>query len=165
LAAVNPERQAPSAMAQEGMTEWTLEQESALAELVRESAGQASSSLELAQWVRREIQREISSQQFGRSWQEVESSPLGGQPPRLKGFWFNVNAELIIYGATDPDASVTIGGEPIEVRADGTFACRLALPDGEYDVDVAACLEADSRQAKLRFRRSTEYQEKDVHEQ
>ena len=48
------------------------------------------------------------------------SSPFGGQA-RRKGFWFNVNAELIIYGATEPDAQVTIGGRVIKLRPDGTL--------------------------------------------
>ena len=44
------------------------------------------------------------------------SSPFGGEG-KQKGFWFNVNAELIIYGATEPDAQVTIGGRVIKLRA------------------------------------------------
>lgn len=51
-------------------------------------------------------------------------------------FWMVVNTELIVYGATEPDASVTIMGKPIKLRADGTFSIRLALPDGEIDVPV-----------------------------
>jgi hypothetical protein len=141
---------------------WSPAQEKAMAEMVGSQgrSRQARSSLEIAEWVRWEIEREISSQQFGRPLlQDVESSLPGGKELRLKGFWFNVNAELIIYGSTDPKATVTVGGELIEVRADGTFTCRLALPDGEYDVDVAAHSETDSRRAKLSFRRATEYQE------
>lgn len=75
-----------------------------------------------------------------------------------KGFWLNVNAELVIYGATEPDAQVSIGGRPIQLRADGTFSCRFALPDGSYDLAIAATsARHDHRQAGLRFSRRTEY--------
>ncbi len=36
---------------------------------------------------------------------EIVSSPSGQEPPRERGFWFNVNAELILYGATEPGAT------------------------------------------------------------
>ncbi len=57
---------------------------------------------------------------------------------RPKDFWFNVNAELIIYGATEPDAKVTLGGHEIKLRSDGTFSFRFALPDGKYDLPAVA---------------------------
>jgi hypothetical protein len=86
------------------------------------------------------------------------SSPFGGQVPSEKQFWFNVNAELVIYGATEPDAQVTIGGRPIRLRPDGTFSYRFALPDGTYDLPiVATAAHGDSRQAHLRFHRGTSY--------
>jgi len=85
---------------------------------------------------------------------------MGGPPPQVKAFWFNVNAELIIYGATQPDATLTIGGQPVQLRPDGTFSCRIALPDGEYEVEVAATsVENDSRRAQLKFSRRSRYDE------
>ena len=57
---------------------------------------------------------------------------------QAKGFWFNVNAELIIYGATEPDAKVTLGGHEIKLRSDGSFSYRFALPDGKYDLPAVA---------------------------
>ncbi len=47
-----------------------------------------------------------------------------------KKFWFNINAELVLYGATEPDAQVAIAGQPIRLRPDGAFSYRFALPDG-----------------------------------
>ena len=86
------------------------------------------------------------------------SSPLGGME-RRKGFWFNVNAELIIYGATEPAAEVTIGGRVIKLRPDGTFSYRFALPDGNYDLPAVATNadKDDSRTAALKFSRRTDY--------
>ncbi len=86
------------------------------------------------------------------------SSPFGGMPS-AKGFWFNVNAELIIYGATEPDAKVTIGGHQVKLRADGSFSFRFALPDGNYDLPVVAVSAdgTDARAADLKFSRQTQY--------
>ena len=87
------------------------------------------------------------------------SSAFGGLPQQ-RGFWFNVNAELIIYGATEPDATVTIGDRQIKLRPDGTFSFRFALPDGEYSLPAAAHSAdgVETREAHLRFSRSTAYQ-------
>jgi hypothetical protein len=49
-----------------------------------------------------------------------------------------VNTELIVYGATESDAKVTVQGRPIKLRPDGTFSLRFALPDGKQVIPVAA---------------------------
>ena len=83
----------------------------------------------------------------------------GPEVGRKKGFWFNVNAELIIYGATEPDAQVTIGGRRIRLRPDGSFSYRFALPDGDYDLPAQATSAdgTDVRRAELHFSRDTNY--------
>jgi hypothetical protein len=79
------------------------------------------------------------------------------QPPA--GFWFNINAELVLYGATEPDATVTIDGWPVQLRPDGTFSCRLSLPDGDHTVTLSAMsAQGDLRQAELKFSRRSDYQ-------
>ena len=76
-----------------------------------------------------------------------------------QGFWLNLNTELVIYGATEPGASVTIGGRPVALRPDGTFSCRFSLPDGDHAVTVSALsAEGELRQAELTFSRRTEHQ-------
>jgi uncharacterized protein len=149
-------------------SEWTPAQESALAEIV--SMDQVRriwvGSLEITELVRRQLQQEISSisaAQFGlpSSWSggvASFSSPFGGVP-RQRGFWFNVNAELIIYGATEPDATVTIGDRKIKLRPDGSFSFRFALPDGAYSLPAAAHSAdgEETREARLKFSRSTAY--------
>ena len=124
-------------------------------------------SLEITELIRRQFLHELSSQtaaQLGEmgSWSGAVSSfssPFGAGMERKKGFWFNVNAELIIYGATEPDATVTIGGRQIKLRADGSFSYRFILPDGRYDLPAVATSSdgTDSRAAALKFSRSTEY--------
>jgi len=58
--------------------------------------------------------------------------------PRGRKFWLVVDAELIVYGATEPDAAVTLQGKPIALRPDGTFTARFALPDGKQVIPVEA---------------------------
>ena len=91
---------------------------------------------------------------------EAVSSPLGlEQKQPRREFWFNVNAELIVYGATEPTARVTIGGRRIKLRPDGTFSYRFALPDGKFALPVEAIsTDEDHRRAELRFSRDTRYE-------
>jgi hypothetical protein len=146
-------------------TKWTPAQEQALAKIINIDAVRRvwMGSLEITELIRRKLAHEISSlgaSQFGISSVGVSSlsSPFGGME-KSKGFWFNVNAELIIYGATEPNAKVTLGGHEIKLRADGTFSFRFALPDGKYDLPAVAVSADgdDARAAELKFSRSTEY--------
>ena len=118
-------------------------------------------SLEITELIRRRLAHEISSlgvSTFGVSGVSSLSSPFGGAE-QAKGFWFNVNAELIIYGATEPNAKVTLGGHEIKLRPDGSFSYRFALPDGKYDLPAVAVSAdgTDGRAANLKFSRETEY--------
>ena len=148
---------------------WTPAQEAALAEVVSMDSVRRvwMGSLEITELIRRQLQQELSSAaaaQFSlpSAWSGAVSSissPYGAKE-RRKGFWFNVNAELIIYGATEPDAEVTIGGRVIKLRPDGTFSYRFALPDGQYNLPAVATSAdgTDSRTAALKFSRTTRYQ-------
>lgn len=142
-------------------TPWTPQQEQALARIVSidEARRVWMGSLEITELIRRRLSQEISS--FGVSSFGVSSfsSPLGGVE-KQKGFWFNVNAELIIYGATEPDAKVTLGGNQIKLRPDGSFSYRFSLPDGKYDLPAVAVSAdgTDGRVAELKFSRRTDYQ-------
>jgi hypothetical protein len=137
---------------------WTPQQEQALARVVNldEARRVWMGSLEITELIRRRLAHEISS--LGISSLSSLSSPFGnaGQPG---GFWFNVNAELIIYGATEPSAKVTLGGREIKLRPDGSFSYRFALPDGKYDLPAVAVSAdgTDARAADLKFSRETEY--------
>lgn len=151
---------------------WTPEQERALAQVVSidEVRRVWMGSLEITELLRRSLEQEMSSQAAAMlAGGELSgavpagglssvSSPFGGGV-RRKGFWFNVNAELIIYGATEPDATVTIGGRKIQLRGDGTFSFRFALPDGRFALPVQATSADgdDARSAALEFSRATEY--------
>jgi hypothetical protein len=139
---------------------WTPQQEQALARIINIDSVRRvwMGSLEITELISRRITHEISS--LGASQYGVSSlsSPFGGTE-RPKNFWFNVNAELIIYGATEPNAKVTLGGHEIKLRSDGTFSFRFALPDGKYDLPAVAVSADgdDARAASLKFSRKTEY--------
>lgn len=92
-------------------------------------------------------------------FEELPSSPAPQPAPAQGRFWFRVNAELVVYGATEPTATVTIGGRPIRLREDGTFSYRFALPDGHYQLPIMAISETgeDRRLADLQFRRESAY--------
>jgi hypothetical protein len=139
--------------------------ERALAELVTRQLMRQDwgSSAEIAELVRGRGEQEISAALLalpappGGEAEHV-SSPLGAAKQQPEGFWFSVNTELVLYGATEPDASVTVGGRPISLRPDGTFSCRFSLPDGEHTVTVSALsAEGELRQAELNFSRRTEH--------
>ena len=53
-----------------------------------------------------------------------------------RGFWCRLDAELVVYGATLPEARVTLQGRPVSLRPDGTFTARFALPDGRQEIPV-----------------------------
>jgi uncharacterized protein len=149
-------------------SKWTPEQERALSSIITMDRVRRvwMGSLEITELIRRQWQQEISSisaAQFSLPTSPIGavssvSSPFGGVEQR-KGFWFNVNAELILYGATEPDARVTIGGRLIKLRPDGTFSYRFALPDGAYELPAVAVSsdQTDGRAAELKFSRNTEY--------
>jgi len=64
----------------------------------------------------------------------------GGRPVEKNpdDFWLVVNTELIVYGATEPDAKLSIQGKPVRLNLDGTFSVRYSLPDGKQIIPVKA---------------------------
>lgn len=72
-------------------------------------------------------------------------------------FFMHVNAEVIFYGGTHPDAKVTIDGKPITLNADGTFRYHFKFPDGNYDIPIVAVSpdKVETRSATLSFKRAT----------
>ena len=154
---------------------WTPEQERALARIINidQTRRVWMGSLEITELIRRRLASDSTSPitAFGVSGSMIPSgisslghvsSPLGGgalAAETSKGFWFNVNAELIIYGATEPNARVTLGGREVKLRPDGTFSFRFALPDGEYELPAVAVSAdgTDGRAAELNFSRKTQY--------
>jgi hypothetical protein len=55
-----------------------------------------------------------------------------------RGLQFKIDSEMIVYGMTDPDAFVTMSGEPIRLAPDGSFRARVSLPDRRQIIPVVA---------------------------
>jgi hypothetical protein len=89
------------------------------------------------------------------AWSGI-GSPTGGAPPRA--FRLEVNAELIVYGATEPDAELRIGDRTIRLEADGTFRLRFSLPEGTHvlGLNATSAHTGEQRGVELCFVRRTE---------
>ena len=87
----------------------------------------------------------------------IGMSGIGMPRVRSRKFWLVADAELIVYGATDPEAQVTIGGVPIQLGPDGTFRLQMSFQDGVLDFPIMAIASdgEQMRQVKLTFNRST----------
>jgi len=93
---------------------------------------------------------ESSSHELQEAFEEHLQRPLG--PPlgrqfgvgaermlrRKRDFLFEVDAEMVVFGKTQADAHVSLSGEPVKLRPDGTFAVRMALPDRRQVIPVVA---------------------------
>ena len=76
---------------------------------------------------------------------------------RPRKFWLVADAELIVYGATEPDATVTIGGREIQLEPDGTFRFQMSFQDGLIDYPIVA-VASDGEQTRsihMKFNRET----------
>jgi len=141
--------------------DWTPEQEQALAEIL--AAHRAGAALPGSEefipeklWPEFSFDAEADAATAAATPTSYVSSFFGGGGP--PDFWFNVNAELIVYGATDPQASLTFAGKKIPLHPDGSFRFHFALPDGQYELPISAVSAdgTDSRAVELKFTRATE---------
>jgi len=120
--------------------EWTTLPEAfrRLYESAHELGVHGRSSAELGLLLRERLRADWSSGMLG----SMASGMLRPAAERA-GFWFVLDAELIVYGATEPDAKVTVQSRPVALRPDGTFTLRFQLPDGTQVIDATA-VSADS---------------------
>jgi hypothetical protein len=119
------------------------------------------SSLELKQLFEERLRRPLHSP-------AITSFGSGGLMPggRTRQFWFQLDAELIVYGATEPNARVTLQGEPVKLRSDGTFTMRFSLPDGRQIIPAVATSPdgVEERTIVLAVERNTKQLEPLVHD-
>lgn len=81
-------------------------------------------------------------------------------------FFFNIDADLVVYGSTEPNARVTFQGEPVTLRPDGTFSLRFRLADGRHILPAMAVSATgmEERTIVLAVERNTKQMEPVVHE-
>jgi phosphate transport system substrate-binding protein len=53
-------------------------------------------------------------------------------------FWVVVDTELVLYGATEAGANVTIDGQKVKVNSDGTFKLTVPFVDNLVDYQIMA---------------------------
>ena len=84
-------------------------------------------------------------------------SESGAGLARPRSFWLVADAELIVYGATEPSASLTIGDRQVPLQADGTFHLHVPFADGDqlYPIRAVAADGEQERSIRLDFQRQT----------
>jgi len=118
-------------------------------------------SFEITEILKKRFETMLSSGQWASSagaWVTSVSSPFGASFGQERGFHMHVNAELIIYGGTTPDAKVRIDGQDIVLGKDGTFSYHFVFPDGQFHIpiDATSADGVETRSALLSFLRLTE---------
>ena len=93
--------------------------------------GVGKGSLEVREMIKKRLEEQISSG-------GISSAASFYRKPDQKTFWLVANCELIVYGATEPDAKLTVQGKMINLKPDGTFSLRFALPDGKQTIPIEA---------------------------
>jgi len=120
-------------------------------------------SFEITEILRKRYEAALSSGQWTSSagaWVTSVSSPFGASFGKERGFHMHVNAELIIYGGTEPNAKVRVDGHDISLSPDGTFSYHFVFPDGQFYVPIEATSAdgVEKRSAMLSFLRLTDTQ-------
>jgi hypothetical protein len=119
-----------------------------------------TSSLEVRQLFEDRLRRPVGSA-------PISSFGLGAMAAaRKRRFWFHLDAELIVYGSTQPASRVTLQGEPVQLRSDGTFTMRIRLPDKRLIIPATASSPDgnEERTIVLAVERNTKELEPMVHE-
>ena len=87
----------------------------------------------------------------------VGMSGIGIEQHQPRQFWLVADAELIVYGATEPDAAVFIGNRQIQLNPDGTFRFHMSFQDGLIDYPIVAVAKdgEQQRSVHMKFERET----------
>lgn len=121
-------------------------------EYIGKGSGEVARSL-AQRW---EMLRAVFSR--GASWGVGSMAAQAGGSPAGKMFRLVADCELILYGATEPSAFVTVAGRKVVLNTDGTFSMRFAFPDGDMSLPICAMSadERDSREMNIAVARRTE---------
>jgi uncharacterized protein len=112
--------------------------------------------------------RDLFEERLRRPMQGLSLQTLGtGALASLgRDFHFEIDAELIVYGSTEPNAKVTLQGEPVQLRPDGTFTVRFSLPDSRQIIPAVAASPdgVEERTIVLAVERNTKELEPMIHD-
>lgn len=122
-------------------------------------SSRANTALDLRDLFEQTLRHPLSSG----SLQNLSVGPL---PSLGRNFHFELDAELIVYGSTEPNASVTLQGEPVHLRPDGSFTVRFSLPDSRQIIPAVASRAdgAEERTIVLAVERNTKELEPLLHD-
>lgn len=140
LARSNTVKTPPGAVSLKDDEEWMQIKEGQYEEILRLSSGLDIKDFRGSENLMRSIAEKINLQlerSLGASG-SVTSGQTGKQETNKNNFWLTVNTDIIVYGATEPGAMVTIQGKKASVRKDGTFSVYFSLPDGTQTISVKA---------------------------
>lgn len=89
------------------------------------------------------------------------ASAVDGLMNHNHGLRFQVEAEMVIHGVTHSDARVTLQGEPLKLRPDGSFSVRLDLPNRRQVIPLVAATKdgIEQRTIVLAVERNTKVME------
>lgn len=114
--------------------------------------------------------KELFEEKFRRPMGAPKDNAFGSgalPPSSLKKFAFEIDAELIVYGRTDPTAHVTLQNEPVKLRPDGTFTMLFSLPDSRQIIPAVATSAdgGEERTIVLAVERNTKHLDPMIHDQ
>ncbi len=119
---------------------------------------------------------EAGTRHLKRMLESRANDPLGAGLPgfglgamahlRKRKFWFDLDAELIVHGSTQPGARVSMMAEKVQLRPDGTFTMRFRLPDKRLIIPASASSVdgGEERTIVLAVERNTKELEPMLHE-
>ena len=119
----------------------------------------ANASIDLNDLFDERLRRPLSSL-------SMQNLSLGALPGLGRNFHFEIDAELIVYGTTDPGAQVTLQEETVPLRPDGTFTVRFSLPDARQIIRAVAASPdgVEERTVVLAVERNTKELEPMIHD-
>ncbi len=82
--------------------------------------------------------KEMFEERLGRSMPTASGNSAESTLLRPSKVTLDVEAELIVFGRSDPTATVTVSGRPVKLQPDGSFTVRLELPDRRQVLPVTA---------------------------
>lgn len=109
--------------------------------------------------------RELFEEQLRRPMGAPAPTRYGAGASRMirkeSDFTFEVDADVIIFGHAKPDSYVTLAGEPVKLRQDGSFLVRMAMPDQRQILPVIAQSSdgIEQRTTVLSINRNTKHME------
>jgi len=86
--------------------------------------------------------QELLEERLGRPMGTPMETRYGDGAARIlanaKKLQFSVDAELLVFGVSNPGSHVTLQGEPVQLRPDGSFSVRMSLADRRQVIPVIA---------------------------